>query len=94
MNFLNKMERKFGKYAIPNLSLYLIMGYILGYVLLFVSPAALDFLTLNPYLILHGQIWRTPLCQFRNSFFRGNMAWTTPLTIQAGSVPLDQSSAS
>ncbi len=58
MNFLNKMERKFGKYAIPNLSLYLIMGYILGYVLLFVSPAALDFLTLNPYLILHGQIWR------------------------------------
>jgi hypothetical protein len=52
------MERKFGKYAIPNLSLYLIMGYILGYVLLFVSPAALDFLTLNPYLILHGQIWR------------------------------------
>ena len=58
MNFLNKMERKFGKYAIPNLSLYLIMGYILGYVLLFVSPAVLDFLTLNPYLILHGQIWR------------------------------------
>ncbi len=58
MNFLNKMERKFGKYAIPNLSLYLIMGYILGYVLLFVSPAALDFLTLNTYLILHGQIWR------------------------------------
>ena len=57
MNFLNKMERKFGKYAIPNLSLYLIMGYILGYVLLFVSPAVLDFLTLNPYLILHGQIW-------------------------------------
>ena len=58
MDFLNKMERKFGKYAIPNLSLYLIMGYILGYLLAFVSPAVLDFLTLNPYLILHGQIWR------------------------------------
>ncbi|MDE6363452.1 MAG: hypothetical protein K2L86_04190 [Lachnospiraceae bacterium] len=58
MNFLNKMERKFGKYAIPNLSLYLIMGYILGYLLEFISPAAVDFLTLNPYLILHGQIWR------------------------------------
>ena len=58
MNFLNKMERKFGKYAIPNLSLYLIMGYILGYLLEFISPAVLDFLTLNPYLILHGQIWR------------------------------------
>jgi len=58
MNFLNKMERKFGKYAISNLSLYLILGYVLGYVLEFVSPAIMDFLTLNPYLILHGQIWR------------------------------------
>lgn len=58
MNFLNKMERKLGKYAIPNLSLYLILGYVLGYILEFVSPAVIDFLTLNPYLILHGQIWR------------------------------------
>ena len=39
MNFLNKMERKFGKYAIPNLSLYLILGYVLGYILQFISPA-------------------------------------------------------
>ena len=58
MNFLNKMERKFGKYAIPNLSLYLILGYVLGYAMQFVNPAIVDFLTLNPYLILHGQIWR------------------------------------
>lgn len=58
MNFLNKMERKFGKYAIPNLSLYLILGYVLGYAMQFINPAIVDFLTLNPYLILHGQIWR------------------------------------
>ncbi len=58
MNFLNKLERKIGKYAIPNLSLYLILGYVLGYILQFISPAVVDFLTLNPYLILHGQIWR------------------------------------
>lgn len=58
MNFLNKMERKFGRYAIPNLSLYLILGYVLGYLLEFINPAVVDFLTLNPYLILHGQIWR------------------------------------
>ncbi|MDE6917012.1 MAG: rhomboid family intramembrane serine protease [Lachnospiraceae bacterium] len=58
MNFLNKMERKLGKYAIPNLSLYLIMGYVLGYILMFINPAMVDFLTLNPYLILRGQIWR------------------------------------
>ena len=58
MNFLNKMERKIGKYAISNLSLYLIMGYVLGYILQFINPAIVDFLTLNPHLILHGQIWR------------------------------------
>ena len=58
MNFLNKMERKIGKYAIPNLSLFLILGYVLGYILEFINPAIVDFLTLNPYLILHGQVWR------------------------------------
>ncbi|MDE5700083.1 MAG: hypothetical protein K2I96_22195, partial [Lachnospiraceae bacterium] len=58
MNFLNKLERKIGKYAIPNLSLYLILGYILGYIVQIISPTIRDFLTLNPYLILHGQIWR------------------------------------
>ena len=58
MNFLNKMERKIGKYAIPNLSLYLILGYVLGYILEFINPAIVDCLTLNQYLILHGQVWR------------------------------------
>lgn len=58
MNFLNKLERKIGKYAIPNLSLYLILGYVVGYVLQIISPTVRNFLTLNPYLILHGQIWR------------------------------------
>jgi hypothetical protein len=58
MNFLNKLERKLGKYAIPNLSLYLILGYVLGYVLEFINSNIVYFLSLNPYLILHGQIWR------------------------------------
>ena len=30
MNWLNKLERKFGRYAIHNLTLYLIGGYIIG----------------------------------------------------------------
>lgn len=58
MNFLNKLERKIGKYAIPNLSKYLILGYILGYMIEFINPAFMDYITLNPYLILHGQVWR------------------------------------
>ena len=58
MNWLNKMERKFGKYAIPNISLYLILCYACGYVLYMINPAFLNYLTLNPYMILRGQIWR------------------------------------
>ena len=46
------------KYSISNLSLYLILGYVLGYVIQLINPVIMDFFTLNPYLILHGQIWR------------------------------------
>lgn len=58
MNFLNKMERKFGRYAISNLSLYLVIGYALGCFIVLVNPNILFFLTLEPYYIVRGQIWR------------------------------------
>lgn len=51
-------ERKFGKYAIPNISLLLILCYGCGYVIQFINASFLQYLTLNPYAILHGQIWR------------------------------------
>ena len=31
MNFLHKMERKFGKYAIRHLTIYIIITYVTGY---------------------------------------------------------------
>lgn len=55
---MSKFERKFGKYAIRNLSLVLIICYAIGYVIQTINIGWLDYLTLNPYLILHGQIWR------------------------------------
>lgn len=58
MNFLNKMERKYGRYAIRNLSAYMIGVYVVGYMLYFFFPNILAWLTLEPYYILHGQIWR------------------------------------
>ena len=58
MNFLNKLERKFSKYAVSNLTMYLIFGYVIGYVLSRMAPGMLNYLTLDPYLVLHGQIWR------------------------------------
>ena len=59
MNFLNKMERKFGRYAIHNLSMYIIGGYIIGYILYFLAPDVLyNYLSLEPYYIMRGQVWR------------------------------------
>lgn len=55
---MSQFERKYGKYAIRNLSMVLIICYAIGYVLQFLFPASIDFLTLNPYLILKGQVWR------------------------------------
>ena len=58
MKFLDKLERKFGRYAIQNISLMLIICYAFGYAIQFVNADFLNYLTLNPYLILRGQIWR------------------------------------
>lgn len=58
MNWLNKLERKIGKYAITNLSIWLIGGYVIGYVLSFLAPGLSSYLQLEPMLILKGQVWR------------------------------------
>lgn len=55
---MSNFERKFGKYAIKNLSLMLIMCYAVGYLITLVNSDFLFYLTLNPYAILRGQIWR------------------------------------
>lgn len=55
---MNKFEKKFGKYAIPNLTLMLILCYVVGYVISMVNSTFLGFLTLDPYQILQGQVWR------------------------------------
>lgn len=47
MKFLYKLERKFGKYSIRNLSFVLICCYAVGYVLQLVSPGMLTWMTLK-----------------------------------------------
>ena len=55
---MSNFEKRFGKYAVSNLSLKLVVLYIVGYVLYFVQPAIFSLLTLDVSAILHGQIWR------------------------------------
>lgn len=55
----SKFEKKFGKYAIRNLSLVLIICYACGYLFQMLYPNLLSYLYLNPYeIIFHGQVWR------------------------------------
>lgn len=52
------LEKKFGKYAVRNLTMVLISCYAAGYFLYYTNSAVLNLITLNPYEILRGQIWR------------------------------------
>ena len=63
MNFLNKMERKFGRYAIHNLTKYMIICYIIGFGLEYLQALfdihLISYLYLSPAHILQaGQVWR------------------------------------
>lgn len=59
MNWLDKLERKFGRYAIPNLMYYIIIFYGVGFVLNLVNGSFYyQYLALDVGAILHGQVWR------------------------------------
>ena len=59
MNWISKLEKKFGRYAIPNLMRYIIALYAAGFVLMASGSGVYEnWLSLNAQAILHGQIWR------------------------------------
>lgn len=59
MNFINKLERKYGRYAIHDLIKYIIILYVLGALLYLINPNFYDaYLSLNVGMILKGQVWR------------------------------------
>ena len=58
-NWLNKMERRYGRYGIPNLARTLVMGQLVVWVIvMFVNQNFLYLIDLNRAALLHGQIWR------------------------------------
>ena len=59
MKFMNKLERKFGRYAVPNLMLYIIILNAAGLLITIMYPQAQYYLCWSTSAILHGQIWRT-----------------------------------
>ena len=55
MKFIDKLERKYG---IPNLTVYIVVCYVIGYALMILNPRILNWLSLEPAYILRGQVWR------------------------------------
>ena len=59
MNWLNKLERKFGRHYIENLMLIFTFGCAAFYLSSMVfGTRILSYFTLNPEKILQGQVWR------------------------------------
>lgn len=59
MRFLNKLERKYGRYGIPNLMIYVVATMFAAFILdALLNVNAFYYLEFNRALILKGQIWR------------------------------------
>lgn len=62
MNWIDKLERKFGRFAIPNLMLHIIITHAIILILTALQPPIGNILVskfiLVPSLVLRGEIWR------------------------------------
>lgn len=58
MNWLNILQRKYGRYGIRNLMLYIVLGNALIFILMTLDHRIFASLALHPGLVLQGQVWR------------------------------------
>ena len=59
MDWFQKLERKYSKYAIQNLMMYIIVLYAVGFVFEVFAPGVYStYLSLDFAYIFKGQIWR------------------------------------
>ena len=58
MSFIQKLERKFGRYAIPNLMLYLMAINAAGMIIFRLGIFDIGYLNWSMRAILAGQVWR------------------------------------
>ena len=57
-----RVNKSFERFTITNLTLYLIIGYVIGYLFqlydAFRGTDIISMMTLDPWKIIHGQVWR------------------------------------
>lgn len=58
MNWLNKLERRFGRFAIPHIILYVIVGQVIATLMAMQHPEVVEQMLLDPAAIMRGEYWR------------------------------------
>ncbi len=58
MSLLDKIEKKLGRFSVPHLTLYIIIGQALFYILWITKRINLDVIFLIAGRVLDGQVWR------------------------------------
>ena len=59
MNWMDKLERKMGRFAVRNIMLYLIIFYLFGFLMYMTNPGFyFEWLCLDASAICRGQVWR------------------------------------
>lgn len=64
MKLLDRLERRIGRFAVPNVTVLVIVGQVLAYVLTFAKPELLDAMVLVPARVLEGEAWRLVMFLF------------------------------
>ena len=58
MKFFDRLERKFGRYAVPNTTVFLIAGQTIFYVFLLTGKVDRGLAVLTADQLRHGEVWR------------------------------------
>jgi hypothetical protein len=58
MVYIDRFCRKHPNFGIPNLMKYVCIANVIFWLLGVVNPVLLSYLRFDPYLVLHGQVWR------------------------------------
>ena len=61
---IDKLERRFGRFAIPNLTVLLIIGQSIAWAAEWGNPGTVDRIRLVPQLVLNGEVYRLILFLF------------------------------
>ena len=58
MSLLSRLERALGRYAIPDLSLYVVIGQVFVFLMALFGINLIGLITLQAKLVFKGEIWR------------------------------------